>query len=99
MKRRESEVSDLGSVLNVLASRLKKVDIGVIDEIRQLWPTIVDPLLAERCRPEFVKSGVLLVSVPSGAFAQRILLESESILKGLEVLSGRAPTSVRTVLQ
>jgi len=98
MKRRSADVSDLGSVLNVLAGRLKKVDLRVIDEVRQLWPTVVDPVLAERCRPEFVKNGVLLVSVPSGAFAQRIMLESDTILKACAVLGDAAPTSLRTVL-
>ena len=36
---------------------------------RERWPEVVDPVLAEHCRPEFIKSGVLVVSVPSGAFA------------------------------
>ena len=58
-----------------MAGRLRKVDLRVIDEVRQLWPTIVDPVLAEHCRPEFVKNGVLLITVPSGAFAQRITQE------------------------
>jgi len=98
MRRKDSDVSDLSSVLNTLAGRLRKVDLRVIDEVRQLWPSIVEPVLAERCRPEFIKNGVLLISVPSGAFAQRIMLESESIIKGCQSLGDRAPKSIRTVL-
>ncbi len=98
MSARDEQPSLLGDLLDTLAGRLRKVDLRVIDEVRQLWPSIVDPVIAEYCRPEFVKNGVLLVSVPSGAFAQRVILEGESILEGFVSLGDRAPTSLRTVL-
>jgi predicted nucleic acid-binding Zn ribbon protein len=98
VSRHHDAPKPLGELLNIMAGRLRKVDLRVIDEVRQLWPTIVDPVLAEHCRPEFVKNGVLLVTVPSGAFAQRITLERESILLGLAPLGDRAPTTLRTVL-
>ncbi|MBW4076929.1 MAG: DUF721 domain-containing protein [Acidobacteria bacterium] len=88
----------LGDILNVMAGRLRKVDLRLIDEVRQLWPNIVDPVLAEHCQPEFIKNRVLLVSVPSGAFAQRVNLEHEAILRGLESLGDAAPTSLRAVI-
>jgi predicted nucleic acid-binding Zn ribbon protein len=80
-----------------MAKKVKKVDLTVIEEILRLWPEIVDPALAGECRPEFVKNRVLVVSVPSGAFAQQILLDQDSILRGLAVLKGRAPISIKTV--
>ncbi len=98
MKRRDEPPASLGELLNTLAGRLRKVDLRVIDEVRALWPSIVDPVIAEHCRPEFVKNGVLLVSVPSGAFAQRVQVDSVSILEGFAPLGARAPTSLRTVL-
>jgi len=98
VRDRNEQPTTLGDLLNTLAGRLRKVDLRLIDEIRALWPTIVEPVIAEHCRPEFVKNGVLLVSVPSGAFAQRITTESVSILEGFESLGDRAPTSLRTVL-
>ena len=98
MSRHHDNPKPLGELLNIMAGRLRKVDLRLIDEIRQLWPEVVDPVLAERCRPEFVKNGVLLVTVPSGAFAQRIMQDRESILRGLAPLGGRAPTTLRTVL-
>jgi hypothetical protein len=85
----------LGELLDVLASRVKKVDLRIIDEIRTLWPTVVDEALATRCVPELVKNGTLLVSVPSGAFSQRILQEHDDILTGLAVLGDRAPRRIR----
>jgi len=88
----------LGDILNVVAGRLRKVDLRLIDEVRQLWPNIVDPVLAEHCQPEFIKNKVLLVSVPSGAFAQRVNLEHDVIIRGLASLGERAPTSLRTVI-
>jgi predicted nucleic acid-binding Zn ribbon protein len=98
VRDRNEAPSTLSDLLNTLAGRLRKVDLRVIDEIRALWPNIVDPVIAEHCRPEFVKNGVLLVSVPSGAFAQRVMIDSVSILEGFLPLGDRAPTSLRTVL-
>ncbi len=88
----------LGELLNTLAGRLRKVDLRVIDDVRRLWPSVVDPVLAEHCRPEFIKNGVLLISVPSGAFAQRINSERELILEGFSSLGTSAPRSLRAVI-
>ena len=98
MRRRDDEPVSLSDVLNTVAGRLRRVDLRLIDEIRRLWPSVVDPVLAESCRPEMVKDGTLIVSVPSGAFAARITHEAELILRGLEVLGASAPRSVRTTL-
>ncbi len=99
MKRRDDQPVELGDALNVLAGRLKKVDLRVIDEVRKIWPTVVDPVIAQHCEPQFIKNGVLLVSVPSGAFAQRVMAQSTTILEGCSVLGRLAPTGLRTVIQ
>ena len=80
-----------------MAMRVKKVDLNVIEEIRTLWPTLVEPVVAQACQPEFVKNRVLVISVPSGAFAQQIALDREAILAGLAPLKDRAPRSLKTV--
>src|SRR5579863_606074 len=98
MKARDEQPAALGELLNTLAGRLRKVDLRDIDEIRTLWPSIVEPVIAEHCRPEFVKNGVLLVSVPSGAFAQRVMSDAPTILEGFEPRGAKDPTSMRTVL-
>jgi predicted nucleic acid-binding Zn ribbon protein len=98
MNARDEHPAKLGDLLNTLAGRLRKVDLRDIDEIRELWPRIVDPVIAEHCRPEFVKNGVLLVTVPSGAFAQRVMSDATTIVEGFAPLGERAPTSLRTVL-
>ena len=99
MRSREEEPALLGELLHALAGRLRRVDLRVIDDARRLWPTVVDSVLAEHCRVEFIKDGVLVVSVPSGAFAQRVLTESPSILKGFSSLGKNAPTTLKTVLK
>ena len=86
-------------VLNALAGRLRRVDLRVIDDARQTWPTVVDPVIAEHCRVEMIKDGVLIVSVPSGAFAQQIACERSTILSGFSSLGKGAPTSLKTVLK
>ncbi len=99
MNARDEQPAQLGELLDTLAGRLKKVDLRDIDEIRALWPSIVDPVIAEHCRPEFVKDGALLISVPSGAFAQRVKSDATTILEGFAPLGKRAPTSLRTALE
>jgi len=98
MRSRDEPPAKLGELLNTLAGRLRKVDLRDIDEIRRLWPSVVEPVIAEHCRPEFVKDGVLLVSVPSGAFAQRVMSDATTILEGFSSLGERAPRSLRTAL-
>lgn len=98
MRRRDDLPVTLGELLDTVAGRLRRVDLRLIDEVRRLWPIVVDPVLAEVCRPEMIKDGVLIVSVPSGAFAARVASDAASILRGFEVLGASAPISVRTVL-
>jgi predicted nucleic acid-binding Zn ribbon protein len=98
MRSRDEPPARLAELLDTLAGRLRKVDLRDIDEIRTMWPRIVEPVIAQHCRPEFVKNGVLLVSVPSGAFAQRVMSDATTILDGFSSLGARAPTSLRTVL-
>jgi predicted nucleic acid-binding Zn ribbon protein len=99
MRRFSDQPEGIGDILNTLASRMKKVDLRIIDEIRNLWPSVVGEVLATRCRPELVKNGVLLISVPSGAFAQRILEDQDVILAGLAALGERAPVSLRPLIE
>jgi predicted nucleic acid-binding Zn ribbon protein len=96
---RDDSPARLGEILNTLAGRLRRVDLRTIDEARRRWPEIVDPVLAEHCRVEMIKDKVLIVRVPSGAFAQRVLSETPSILRGYSSLGDAAPTSVKTVLK
>ena len=99
MRSREEQPAPLGELLNALAGRLRRGDLRLIDDARRLWPTVVDSVLAEHCRVEFIKDGVLIVSVPSGAFAQQIVAQSPSILKGFSSLGKGAPTTLKTVLK
>ena len=96
---RDVPPSPLGELLNALAGRLRRVDLRVIDEARRIWPTVVDPVFAEHCRVELIKDHVLIVSVPSGAFAEQIRLRETTILSGFSSLGESAPTSLKTVLK
>ena len=98
MSRPGDRPTPLGELLAGVAGRLRRVDLRLIDEIRRRWPEVVEPVLAEHCRPEFVKDGVLVVRVPSGAFAQRVNAESASILAGFADLGASAPRTLRTVV-
>ena len=60
---------------------------------------VVEGPLGEHCRVELIKDGVLIVSVPSGAFAQQIVAKSPTILRGFSSLGKGAPSSLRTVLR
>jgi hypothetical protein len=97
MKRFSDQPEPLCDVLRVVARRVKKVDLTVIEEIREVWPRLVDTTLASTCHPEFVKNRTLVISVPSGAYAQQISYERDTILSGLTSLGDRAPTSLKTI--
>jgi len=98
VRRREDQPVAIGDILQSLAKRVRRVDLAVIEEIRAMWPTLVDEVLAQRCRPELVKNDVLIVAVPSGAFAQRLLEDHDTIIAGLAVLGDRAPQSLRPLI-
>ena len=57
----------------------------------------VDPVFAEHCRVEMIKDGVLIVSVPSGAFAHRSSPTDDDFEQFFPSRQG-APTSMKTVL-
>jgi len=97
MSRYSDQPEPLGELLRTMARRVKKVDLTLIEEIQQRWPTLVEPAIARACHPEFVKNRVLVISVPSGAFAEQISLDRESIIHGLAAIGDRAPTSLKTV--
>jgi predicted nucleic acid-binding Zn ribbon protein len=97
--KRDEQPETLSDLLNTLAGRLRRVDLRAIDDARRLWPTVVDSAIAEHCRVEMIKDGVLIVSVPSGAFAQQIAMQSTTILRGFSSLGTGAPTSLKTVLK
>lgn len=97
MKPPRREPTALRELLDTLAGRIQRVDLRLIDELRVRWREGGDPVLAERCRPEYIDRGVLIISVPSGAFAERIREETPSLLALFSYLGPRAPTSLRTV--
>lgn len=99
MTSRDDQPAELSALLDTLAGRLRRVDLRLIDRARELWPTVVEGPLGEHCRVELIKDGVLIVSVPSGAFAQQIVAKSPTILRGFSSLGKGAPSSLRTVLR
>jgi len=98
MRKKHEEPATLGDILNVVAGRLKRVDIRLIDRVRAIWDNTIDEALRERCHPLFIKDGVLVVEVPSGAFAQRITQDGPIILAAFESLGDDAPRSIRPVI-
>lgn len=88
----------LGDSLRQLAAKYRKVDLFVIDEIRNRWPEIVGEALATRCYPELVRERVLVVRVPTGAFAERLRMDERTIVASLLDLGDRAPTSLQMVV-
>jgi len=85
--------------LQKLARRYRKIDLEAIDIIRHRWVETVGPVLAARCTPSAVRDGVLVVSVPSGAFAQRVSRDERMILEHLADLGSSAPRSVRAIVE
>lgn len=94
-RRGEREPEALANALEAYVRRFRRVDVNVMAEINERWPDLVGRSIAERCRPEIVRDGVLLIGVPSGAFAERLELDAEAILAAFADLGERAPTALR----
>ncbi len=88
----------LSESLDAVARRIQRVDLREIDRVRAIWRDHADPVLAGRCRPEVVKDRVLIVTVPSNAFAARITADRVAILALFDELGPGAPTAIRTVI-
>ena len=99
MARRSPEPEKLGQTLRALIGRFQHVDLDVMPTILARWPDLVGGALADRCQPEVVRAGVLFVRVPTGAFAQKISLESERILEGFADLGEARPQSITAVVR
>ncbi len=82
MSRRD-EPQHIGDSLSSLAKRIRRVDLVRLEDVRRVWPEIVDPSLATRCVPVLIKGETLVVDVPSGLYAQRLREDSELIVSQL----------------
>lgn len=99
MTRRREDPQQLGELLNGVAGRLRRVDLRLMDRVQPLWDGAVDDVIRERCRPLFIRDGILVVAVPSGADAQRVRQDATAILASFASLGDDAPRAIRTSLQ
>lgn len=91
-----NEPQPLHDALSSLARRFRRVDLAVLDEIVEIWPSVVEPAISKYCQPVLMKNQTLVIEVPNGAFAQRVLDETDVILAGFSSLGNRAPISLTT---
>ena len=98
MEQSRREMGTLGEALKGLTSRLRRVDFDLLPRVIEIWPDVVTPIIAERCRPVLIKDGLLVIHVPSGAFAERIRADEGVIVEALSQLGDGAPRGVRTVV-
>lgn len=98
MTRRRDEPHELREVLDGVAGRLRRVDLRLSDRIQTLWDQCDDSTIRERCRPLFIRDGVLVIAVPTGADAQRVHHQRASILATFSSLGDEAPRALRTSL-
>jgi predicted nucleic acid-binding Zn ribbon protein len=93
------EPKSLSDVLQGLAGRIKRMDISQGARLREIWSAAADPVVAAQCRVEFIKDGVLHVSAPSGALAERVRAQETTLLEAFAVLGATAPHSLKTSVQ
>ena len=96
---RPREPERLGDTLAALIKRFRHVDLSIMEQIIERWPSLVGPELAEVCRPEVVRDGVLYVAVPNGAYGQKMRMTAENIISGLSDISAEAPTSLQVTVR
>lgn len=96
---RQREPERLGDTLAALIRRFRHVDLSIMEQISERWPTVVGPEMAEACHPEVVRDGILYVAVPNGAYGQKMRMNAENIIQGLSDISGDAPTSLQVTVR
>lgn len=77
-----------------VAKTLGRADLGQVDELRRRWRERADPELATSCVPQSLEDGRLIVSVPTGAHAERVRRQGATILAWYADLGTQAPTVV-----
>lgn len=98
MPREPRDITTLGELLNILAGRIRRVDLRLIDELQEVWTRDADPVLARHCHVDRLEQSTLIISCPNGAFAERIREETPTILALFAYLGDRAPKILRTVV-
>lgn len=96
---RQRDPERLGDTLAALVRRFRHVDLTAMEQILERWPALVGPELAETCRPEVVRDGILYVGVPNGAYGQKLRMNAENIIIGLADISGDAPTALQVTVR
>lgn len=81
------------AVSTFINSTLKRY--GLSDEIARYkfvlyWPEIVGKEIAERCRPEYLRNGSLVVRVKDSVWAQELSFQKEVILHRIRKFIGSA---------
>lgn len=93
------EPRPLSDALRTVVHRFARVDLPVMETIHERWTSLVGEEVGRRCRPQIVKDGVLIVAVPSGAYAERLTRDAPDILDALADLGSHCPREIRAVIQ
>jgi predicted nucleic acid-binding Zn ribbon protein len=96
---KRKDATSLGEALKGVAGRLKKVNLDSFGPIRERWNEVADPVVRDKCEPAFVKDGVLVVYVPSGAYAERLRQDEAILLRDMATLGAQAPTGIRAIVR
>ena len=52
--------------------RLRVPELGALRELVQRWPEVVGDGIAHRCRPRYVRRGLLVVEVSTAAWSHQL---------------------------
>ncbi|MEB3188424.1 MAG: DUF721 domain-containing protein [bacterium] len=60
--------------------RLRVPELGALRELVQRWPEVVGDGIAHRCRPRYVRRGLLVVEVSTAAWSHQLTLMKDDLL-------------------
>ncbi|GAB6062060.1 DciA family protein [Deferrisoma palaeochoriense] len=96
MSREPSRPRPLGDTVRALLRTARSAAPGPAHRVWEVWDEVAGPELARRVRPLSLRGGVLVLGVPSSAWAQQITFLRQEILSRLnERLGGSEIRAIR----
>jgi predicted nucleic acid-binding Zn ribbon protein len=75
-------------VLAGLVKQLRRESQSDLERIRQVWQSLLDPVIAENSRPSALKNDELLVNVASSTITQQMRFITQDLIEQINRVMG-----------
>jgi predicted nucleic acid-binding Zn ribbon protein len=85
---KNQQFSHISEVLADLVKQMRRESQSDLDRIRQIWQSVLDPVIAENSRPEALKNNELLVNVASSTITQQMRFLTHDVTEQINRVMG-----------